>query len=69
MATIRLRRPEYVRVLPTPVSDQAANEIVYVPANVFLGSEVDMQDIAAAVLKVERHYAANAVALENLKQP
>lgn len=51
------RRPEYVRVLPTPVADQAAREIVYIPANVFLGGEEDMADIAAAVAKVERRLA------------
>lgn len=52
---IRERQPEYVRVLPTPAADQAAHEILYISANVFLGTEADMEDIAAAVRKVEGH--------------
>ena len=55
MQKLLARRPEYIRVLPTPVADQAAGEIVYISANVFLGSEADMADIAAAVRKVEQH--------------
>ena len=58
MRKILARHPEYIRVLPTPVADRAANEIIYIAAHVFLGSEADMEDIAAAVRKVERHYAA-----------
>lgn len=54
---LRERRAEYVRVLPTPVADRAAEEIVYIPADVFLGDEGDMEDIAHALRKVERHYA------------
>lgn len=57
MKTLRTRRPEYIRVLETPVADQAAKEILFISASVFLGSTTDMEDIAAAVLKVERHYA------------
>lgn len=57
MQNLRARRPDYIRVLPTPVADQAANEIVYIAACVFLGSELDMGDIAGTIRKVERHYA------------
>ena len=52
------RHPNYFRLLPTPVADQAANEIAYVPQSVFLGSKADMADLVAAVRKVERHYVA-----------
>lgn len=55
---LRERRPEYLRILPTPVADRAANEIVYIPQSVFLGNADDMSDIVAAVSKVERHYGA-----------
>jgi dTDP-4-amino-4,6-dideoxygalactose transaminase len=54
MRDLQARRPEYVRVLPTPVADRAVEEIIYLPANVFLSSEID--DIAAALSKVEQHY-------------
>ena len=57
MQNLIKKRPEYFRRLPTPVADQAAREIVYIPQNVFLGTRRDMEDIVAAVRKVERHYS------------
>lgn len=54
MQDLLKRRPDYLRVLPTPVADRAVAEIVYLPANVFLASDID--DIADALRKVERHY-------------
>ena len=50
-------RPQYFRLLPTPVSDQAAGDTVYIPQNVFLGPAADMDDIVAAIGKVERHFS------------
>jgi dTDP-4-amino-4,6-dideoxygalactose transaminase len=58
MKSLAQRRPDYIRRLPTPVSDQAAQDTVYIPQNVFLGTARDMDDIAAAVRKVERHARA-----------
>jgi dTDP-4-amino-4,6-dideoxygalactose transaminase len=55
MQKLAQRRPDYVRAMPTPVADQVVTEILYLPANVFLGTAGDMEDIAAAVRKVERH--------------
>jgi dTDP-4-amino-4,6-dideoxygalactose transaminase len=55
MQNLMRRRPEYIRRLPTPVADQAAREVVFVPQNVFLGTPVDMEEIVAALKKVERH--------------
>jgi dTDP-4-amino-4,6-dideoxygalactose transaminase len=48
------RHPEYFRRLPTPVSDQAASDTLFIPQNIFLGTSRDMEDIAAAMMKVER---------------
>ncbi len=56
MQDLLKRRPEYVRVLPTPIADQAAGEIVYLPANVFLADAADVDDILEAVRKVQRHH-------------
>ena len=56
MIDLLARRPDYVRVRSTPVSDRAAGEIVYLPARVFLGDAEDMDDIVAALRKVERHH-------------
>jgi dTDP-4-amino-4,6-dideoxygalactose transaminase len=49
------KRPDYFRRLPTPVADQAADATVYIAQNVFLGTPDDMEDIVAAMRKVERH--------------
>jgi dTDP-4-amino-4,6-dideoxygalactose transaminase len=55
------RRPEYFRRLPTPVSDQALESIVYIPQEVFLGTTNDMEDIIGAIHKVERYCAKRNV--------
>ncbi|HEV2715027.1 MAG TPA: Gfo/Idh/MocA family oxidoreductase, partial [Terriglobales bacterium] len=51
------QRPEYIRVLATPLSDRAVSEIFYIDQNLFLGSEADMEEIAAAFRKLQNHYA------------
>ena len=60
MRDLLARRPEYIRVLPTPVADRAAEEIAYLPAHLFLGGETEAEDIAAAIRKVSRHHARAA---------
>ena len=59
MQKLMERRPDYFRLLPTPVSDQAAQDTVYIPQHIFLGGESDMVDVAAAVRKVEKFYVPN----------
>jgi hypothetical protein len=44
--------------MPTPIADEAVKEIMYIPQQIFLGTASDMADIAAALHKVERHYAS-----------
>jgi dTDP-4-amino-4,6-dideoxygalactose transaminase len=56
MQQLMRKRPDYFRRLPTPVADQAAEDAVYIAQNVFLGATNDMEDIVAAVRKVERHW-------------
>ncbi len=56
MKQLLAKRPDYIRVLPTPVADQAVQEILYIAADVFLGTEADMADIAGALRKIESHY-------------
>lgn len=60
MRQLQARRPEYIRVLPTPVADRAAEEIVYLSSYVFLADLAAMDDIAHAVRKVARHHAGGA---------
>ncbi|HKZ78745.1 MAG TPA: DegT/DnrJ/EryC1/StrS family aminotransferase [Pyrinomonadaceae bacterium] len=52
------KHPDFIRLLPTPVSDRAVNGVGYIPHEIFLGTEEDMADIAAALTKVQRHYGA-----------
>jgi len=59
MQSLAQRHPDYIRSLPTPVSDQAVKDTVYIPHNVFLGKSSDMDDIIAAVRKVERYCVIN----------
>jgi len=54
MKNLRVKRPDFIRVLPTPTADEAVAELVYIPQNVFLGTAEDMADIAAALRKVEK---------------
>lgn len=49
--------PDYLRVLPTPVSDQAVKEIIYLSHQLFLGPETDIVEVAAAFRKVQTRYA------------
>ncbi|MGJ0396971.1 MAG: DegT/DnrJ/EryC1/StrS family aminotransferase [Methylocystis sp.] len=58
MRKLMATRPDYVRVLPTPNADRAIDELVYIAHEIFLGTDADMQDIAAAIAKVTAHYAA-----------
>jgi dTDP-4-amino-4,6-dideoxygalactose transaminase len=51
---LRARRAKYVRVLPTPVADRAVTNTLYIASSIFLGPPDDMDDIAAAIAKVER---------------
>jgi hypothetical protein len=59
------RRPTYFRLMPTPVADQATRELIYIPQNVFLGTDSDMSDIAAAIRKVHR-YATRSLSARSL---
>jgi dTDP-4-amino-4,6-dideoxygalactose transaminase len=55
------KRPGYFRLMPTPVAEKATRELIYIPQSVFLGTDKDMADIAAAIRKVERHFAIRRV--------
>jgi hypothetical protein len=54
---LMVNRPDYFRRMPTPVSDQATKELIYISQEIFLGSETDMTEIAAAIKKVETNYS------------
>jgi dTDP-4-amino-4,6-dideoxygalactose transaminase len=60
MQQLMRRRPQYFRRLPTPIADRAVAETVYIAQNVFLGTADDMEDIVAAICKVERHCVERA---------
>ncbi len=50
------KHPDFIRLMPTPVADEAVKELIYIPQEVLLGTEADMSDIAAVFRKVEKHY-------------
>ncbi len=58
MQKVASRHPEYVRRLDTPVADSAVQQIAYVPQNVLLGSEGDMEELAAIFRKVWKQFAS-----------
>jgi dTDP-4-amino-4,6-dideoxygalactose transaminase len=60
MQRLMIRRPEYVRACATPIADDAVGRSLYISADVFLGNEEDMKDVAASVRKVESHYSHRA---------
>lgn len=68
MQKLMARRPDYFRLLPTPVADQAANEVACIAQDVFLGTEADMADIAAAVRKVESYYVLRTTRTKSRKE-
>lgn len=55
------KHPNYFRLLPTPVSDAGVKNMLFLPHNLFLGSAADMQELAAAFVKVQRNFAPEAV--------
>jgi predicted dehydrogenase/dTDP-4-amino-4,6-dideoxygalactose transaminase len=61
MQELLQRRPNFLRALDTPVANEAVKDMIYLPHHLFLGSEADVQEIAAAFLKVQRHYAPAAL--------
>ena len=63
------KHSDYLRVMSTPVAEQATKEIIYLPQDVFLGKEADMVEIAAAIRKVQIHYAPKAVKTKSASQP
>jgi len=50
------KHPSYLRVLPTPVSDAAVKNMLFLPHEIFLGSAADMSEVAAAFRKVQARY-------------
>lgn len=55
------KHPKYLRVLPTPVSDAAIKNMLFLAHDIFLGDDSDMQEIAAAFRKVQTRYNASGV--------
>lgn len=56
MRRMQARYPERVRVAETPAADTAVRNLVFLPHPLFLGGRVEMEELAAAFRKVERHH-------------
>lgn len=55
------KHSSYLRVLPTPVSDAAIKNMLFLAHDIFLGDDSDMQEVAAAFRKVQTRYNAKGV--------
>jgi dTDP-4-amino-4,6-dideoxygalactose transaminase/predicted dehydrogenase len=50
------KHPSFLRVMPTPVADEAVKNMLFLSHDLFLGSEGDMRELAAAFMKVQARY-------------
>jgi dTDP-4-amino-4,6-dideoxygalactose transaminase len=48
--------PDFVRVLPTPVADEAVRQLIYIPHEALLADGTAMRDIADCLRKVYEHF-------------
>ena len=55
------KHPKYLRVMPTPVADAAVGNMLFLAHDLFLGTDTDMQEVAAAFKKVQARYQASTV--------
>lgn len=58
---IQEKHPSYLRLLPTPVADEAVKNMLFLAHDIFLGSEADMGEVAAAFAKVQARYNPKGV--------
>ncbi|HET8781540.1 MAG TPA: DegT/DnrJ/EryC1/StrS family aminotransferase [Pyrinomonadaceae bacterium] len=56
LQSIAEKHPSYLRVMPTPVSDEAVKNMLFLAHDIFLGSDADLQELAAAFTKVQARY-------------
>lgn len=55
------KHPSYLRLMPTPVADAAVGNMLFLPHDIFLGTDTDMREVAAAFVKVQTRYQPGAV--------
>ncbi len=56
LQSIAEKHPSYLRLMPTPVSDEAVKNMLFLAHDIFLGSDADMSELAAAFMKVQARY-------------
>ncbi|HEU4871402.1 MAG TPA: DegT/DnrJ/EryC1/StrS family aminotransferase [Pyrinomonadaceae bacterium] len=62
------KHPSYLRVLPTPVADEAVKNMLFLAHDLFLGNEADMREIAAALVKVQARYQPEGAAKRMVRE-
>src|SRR5215213_1160350 len=55
------KHPSYLRLMPTPVADAAVDNMLFLPHDIFLGTDADMREVAAAFVKVQTRYQPQGV--------
>lgn len=63
------KHPQYLRVMPTPVADAAVGNMLFLAHDLFLGTDTDMQEIAAAFKKVQARYGTSTVSTRKVETP
>ena len=62
------KHPSYLRVMPTPVSDEAVGNMLFLAHDIFLGNEADMREVAAAFMKVQARYQTQGTAKRTARE-
>ena len=57
MQKIASERPDYIRFCETPVADEAVKSLLFLPHEMFLATEAEIAEAAAAFGKVEAYYS------------
>ncbi|HEX7294888.1 MAG TPA: aminotransferase class I/II-fold pyridoxal phosphate-dependent enzyme, partial [Pyrinomonadaceae bacterium] len=50
------KHPSYFRLMSTPVADAAVSNMLFLPHDIFLGTDADMREVSAAFAKVQTRY-------------
>lgn len=68
LQSIAEKHPSYLRVLPTPVSNEAVKNMLFLAHDIFLGTDADMSELAAAFMKVQARYQPQGAAKRAVRE-
>ena len=62
------KHPSYLCLMDTPVSDAAVKNMLFLPHEIFLGTDADMREVAAAFQKIQARYQPQAIKVKTPAQ-